>query len=37
MPGAAVIVEDETSTTLIRLFTATTDQFGHIELNRRKS
>jgi N-methylhydantoinase A len=37
IPGPAIIVEDETSTVVTRLFTATIDPFGYIELNRRKS
>ena len=33
--GPAVIVEDETSTVVTRLFTATIDPFGYITLDRR--
>jgi N-methylhydantoinase A len=36
-PGPAVIVEDETSTVVTRLFTATIDPFGYITLARRGS
>ena len=35
--GPAVIVEDETSTVVTRLFDATVDAFGYIELTRRAS
>jgi N-methylhydantoinase A len=35
--GPAVIVEDETSTVVTRLFDATFDAFGYIELTRRAS
>ncbi len=35
IPGPAVIVEDETSTVVTRLFTATIDPFGYITLDRR--
>jgi N-methylhydantoinase A len=35
--GPAVIVEDETSTVITRLFDATVDAFGYIELTRRAS
>jgi N-methylhydantoinase A len=35
IPGPAVIVEDETSTVLTRLFDARIDAFGYIELTRR--
>ena len=35
IPGPAVIVEDETSTVVTRLFTASVDQFGYINLHRR--
>jgi hypothetical protein len=35
IPGPAIIVEDETSTVVTRLFTATIDPFGYINLNRR--
>jgi N-methylhydantoinase A len=34
IPGPAVIVEDETSTVVTRMFTARVDTFGYIELNR---
>ena len=37
IPGPAIIVEDETSTVVTRLFIATIDPFGYIELNRRAS
>jgi N-methylhydantoinase A len=37
IPGPAVIVEDETSTVVSRLFDARVDAFGYIELTRRKS
>src|SRR5271167_2391991 len=37
IPGPAVIVEDETSTVVTRLFDATIDAFGYIELTRRTS
>jgi N-methylhydantoinase A len=33
--GPAVIVEDETSTVVSRLFDARIDDFGYIELTRR--
>jgi N-methylhydantoinase A len=35
IPGPAVIVEDETSTVVSRLFDARIDAFGYIELTRR--
>jgi N-methylhydantoinase A len=35
VPGPAVIVEDETSTVVTRLFDAKIDRFGYIELTRR--
>jgi len=35
IPGPAVIVEDETSTVVTRLFDASVDAFGYIELTRR--
>jgi len=35
IPGPAVIVEDETSTVVTRLFEAGIDAFGYIELGRR--
>jgi N-methylhydantoinase A len=35
IPGPAVIVEDETSTVVTRLFQAGIDAFGYIELGRR--
>jgi len=35
IPGPAVIVEDETSTVVSRLFDARLDAFGYIELTRR--
>jgi N-methylhydantoinase A len=35
VPGPAVIVEDETSTVISRLFDARIDQYGYIELTRR--
>jgi N-methylhydantoinase A len=35
IPGPAVIVEDETSTVVTRLFDACIDTFGYIELTRR--
>jgi N-methylhydantoinase A len=35
IPGPAVIVEDETSTVVGRLFDATIDAFGYIDLTRR--
>jgi N-methylhydantoinase A len=35
IPGPAVIVEDETSTVLTRLFDARIDGYGYIELTRR--
>jgi N-methylhydantoinase A len=35
--GPAIIVEDETSTVVTRLFDATVDAFGYIELTRRAS
>jgi N-methylhydantoinase A len=35
IPGPAVIVEDETSTVISRLFDARVDAFGYIELTRR--
>jgi N-methylhydantoinase A len=35
--GPAIIVEDETSTVVTRLFDATVDAFGYIELARRAS
>ena len=37
IPGPAIIVEDETSTVVTRLFDATVDPFGYIELTRRAS
>ena len=37
IPGPAIIVEDETSTSSPRLFTATIDPFGYINLHRRAS
>jgi N-methylhydantoinase A len=37
IPGPAVIVEDETSTVVSRLFDARIDAFGYIELSRRHS
>jgi N-methylhydantoinase A len=37
IPGPAVIVEDETSTVISRLFDARIDAFGYIELTRRES
>jgi N-methylhydantoinase A len=36
IPGPAVIVEDETSTVVTRLFDARLDAFGYIELTRRE-
>jgi N-methylhydantoinase A len=35
IPGPAVIVEDETSTVVSRVFDANIDRFGYIELERR--
>jgi len=35
IPGPAVIVEDETSTVVSRLFDARVDAFGYIELTRQ--
>jgi N-methylhydantoinase A len=35
IPGPAIIVEDETSTVVTRLFDARIDAFGYIELTRR--
>jgi N-methylhydantoinase A len=35
IPGPAIIVEDETSTVVTRLFDACIDAFGYIELIRR--
>jgi N-methylhydantoinase A len=35
IPGPAIIVEDETSTVVSRLFNARLDPFGYIELSRR--
>ena len=35
IPGPAIIVEDETSTVITRLFDACIDAFGYIELTRR--
>jgi N-methylhydantoinase A len=35
IPGPAVIVEDETSTVVTRLFDARLDAFGYLELSRR--
>ncbi len=35
--GPAIIIEDETSTVVTRLFDATVDAFGYIELTRRAS
>jgi N-methylhydantoinase A len=37
IPGPAVIVEDETSTVVTRLFTAAIDTLGCIHLTRRAS
>jgi N-methylhydantoinase A len=37
IPGPAVIVEDETSTVVTRLFAARIDTFGYIELSRQGS
>jgi N-methylhydantoinase A len=37
IPGPAVIVEDETSTVISRLFDARVNTFGYIELIRRKA
>jgi N-methylhydantoinase A len=37
IPGPAVIVEDETSTVVSRLFDGRVNTFGYIELTRRKS
>jgi N-methylhydantoinase A len=37
IPGPAIIVEDETSTVVTRLFTARIDAFGYIELIRNPS
>jgi N-methylhydantoinase A len=37
IPGPAVIVEDETSTVVSRLFDGRVNAFGYIELTRRKS
>jgi N-methylhydantoinase A len=37
IPGPAIILEDETSTVITPLFTATIDAFGYIELTRRGS
>ncbi|HEY8874524.1 MAG TPA: hydantoinase/oxoprolinase family protein, partial [Stellaceae bacterium] len=37
IPGPAIIVEDETSTVISRLFDARVDAFGYIELTRRPS
>ena len=37
IPGPAVIVEDETSTVVSRLFEARIDAFGYIDLTRRGS
>ena len=37
IPGPAVIVEDETSTVVSRLFEARVDPFGYVELKRRSS
>ena len=37
IPGPAIIVEDETSTVVTRLFIATIDAFGYIDLSRRAS
>jgi len=36
IPGPAIIVEDETSTVVSRLFNAQIDAFGYIELTRRQ-
>ncbi len=36
IPGPAIIVEDETSTVVTRLFDATIDAFGYIELTRKR-
>jgi N-methylhydantoinase A len=35
IPGPAIIVEDETSTLVTRMFDANIDRFGYIELTRR--
>ncbi len=35
IPGPAIIVEDETSTLVTRMFDASIDRFGYIELTRR--
>jgi N-methylhydantoinase A len=35
IPGPAIIIEDETSTVITRLFDACLDPFGYIELTRR--
>ncbi len=35
IPGPAIIVEDETSTLVTRMFDAEIDRFGYIELTRR--
>jgi N-methylhydantoinase A len=37
IPGPAVIIEDETSTVVTRLFDAGIDAFGYIEMARRES
>jgi N-methylhydantoinase A len=37
IPGPAIIVEDETSTVVTRLFDACIDAFGYIELTRRRT
>jgi N-methylhydantoinase A len=37
IPGPAVIVEDETSTVISRVFDARVDSFGYVELTRRGS
>jgi N-methylhydantoinase A len=37
IPGPAIIVEDETSTVVSRLFDARIDAFGYIELTRQRS
>jgi N-methylhydantoinase A len=35
IPGPAIIVEDETSTVITRIFDAQIDAFGYIKLTRR--
>jgi N-methylhydantoinase A len=37
IPGPAVIVEDETSTVVSRLFEACVDPFGYLDLSRRRN